>query len=346
MKWYDWTLKPRRHVRFTIPVEKLPWATEESAAAWQPFNPSVRQAPDGKGYWLNLRYANYWTEEAKYYHYRAFNGKVLTRNCFLKVPKENEWNNPTSVEEIIIDPAIPKKADHYIQGIEDCRWIQNSSRLEFLGTSQSYSENGTNKIFHVFKEPGEKVWQLKKMALPPGTPESETQKNWMGFRDGEALKYIYNYNPFRVCNEDGSFSLYSHLTDAAEGSSILLKEYRGSAGPVAWSSPSFLKEKYLCVVHKVYIGGEGRRYYHRFMTLGADYKPSRISCFVRMTQERVEYWSSMCPSLEGDSYWIMYGLKDSEAYAAEMKTEEIEKLLFYSFGSSKMLTSQRLLNIS
>lgn len=332
MKWYDWTLKPRRHIRFSIPVEKLPWAGEENATAWQPFNPSVKLAPDGKSYWLNLRYANYWTEEAKYYHYRAFNGKVLTRNCFVKVPKENNWNDPASVEEIIIDPAIPKKADHYIQGIEDCRWIQNSDRLEFLGTSQSYSENGTNKIFHVTKEPGDKVWQLKKMALPPGAGETETQKNWMGFREGAGdLRYMYGYQPFRVCREDGSFAVFSSLTDAGEGSSIKLKEYRGSAGPVPFRSAAAPKERFLCVVHKVYIGGEGRRYYHRFMTLDEEYKPSRVSCFVRMTQERVEYWSGMCPSIEGDTYWIMYGLKDSEAYAAEMRTEEIEKLLFYSF---------------
>jgi len=49
-----------------------------------------------------------------------------------------------------------------------------------------------------------------------------------------------------------------------------------------------------------------------------------------MTKERVEYWSGMCPSLEGDSYWITYGTKDSEAYIAEMATTEIEPLLMYN----------------
>jgi hypothetical protein len=57
----------------------------------------------------------------------------------------------------------------------------------------------------------------------------------------------------------------------------------------------------------------------------------------------------MCPSIEGDTYWIMYGLKDSEAYAAEMRTEEIEKLLFYSFqpgAASPVPTAERLARIS
>lgn len=332
MHWYDWVLSPRRHFRFEIPLARLPWKEEPEAAAWQPFNPSVRVAPDGKSYWVNLRYANYWTAEAKHYHYRAFHGKVLTRNCFVKIPKESSWNDPASIEEVLVDPATPKNADHYIQGIEDCRWIQGSSEAEYLGTSQSFSDNGTNKIFHITRKAGEKFWKVRQMPLPPGTSPQETQKNWMGFRDAAGtLQYLYGYQPFRVCRENGSFAVYSNLTDGKEGSPITLKEYRGSAGPVPWHSAAAPAERYLAVIHKVQIGGEGRRYYHRFMTLDAEYKPSRVSCFVRLTKERVEYWSGMCPSIEGDTMWITYGVKDSEAYAAEMRKEEIEKLLFYSF---------------
>jgi hypothetical protein len=56
-----------------------------------------------------------------------------------------------------------------------------------------------------------------------------------------------------------------------------------------------------------------------------------------MTKERVEYWSSLCPSLEGDSYWITYGLKDSEAWIAELLTVDIEALMVYNLktGESK-----------
>jgi hypothetical protein len=87
----------------------------------------------------------------------------------------------------------------------------------------------------------------------------------------------------------------------------------------------------LAVIHKVYIGGDGRRYYHRFITFNEDMMPSRVSRFVRMTQERVEYWSGMCPSDSG--YFITYGLKDSEAYIAEMTAESIEGLLVYGGAS-------------
>jgi glycosyltransferase involved in cell wall biosynthesis len=313
LKWYDTVLDVKK-TRFIIPLSALPWASEEHAAVWQPFNPSIRR--DGDGYLLNLRYANYWTEEAKHYHYRGFHGKVLTRNCLLRFGPTSGWNAPDSLEEIVIDPSI-KQSDGYIQGVEDCRLIQGSDRVEFLGTSRSYSSNGTNKIMHVWQDDGK--WLLREMPLPSGVSADETQKNWMGFRVGGELQYLYGYSPMRVCAEDGS--------DVGKQKEPLfkLREYRGSAGPVEWSSAANPDERYLTVIHKVYIGGEGRRYYHRFLTLNADFSPSRVSSFVRMTQERVEYWSGMCCSPNG--YYVTYGLKDSEAYIAEVSKELIEGVI-------------------
>jgi tetratricopeptide (TPR) repeat protein len=321
MHWYDWCLKPRRQTQFQV---KLPWSEEPESAAWQPFNPSIRVKPDGSGYLVNLRCANYYTAEAKHYHYRAFDGQVLTRNCLMEVPREGGWNNPTSMEEIKIDPKFAQH-DHYIRGIEDCRLIQGTDAMEFLGTSQSYSDNKTNKIFHVWRDSSEATWSLKQMPLPVGVSPGETQKNWLGFKHEDELHYIYNFSPFRVCDASGKVK----VEVATDKGPLSLREYRGSAGPAPWKS-AIADEAYLCVMHKVYIGDDGRRYYHRFMTLDAQLRPSRVSCFVRMTKERVEYWSGMCPSLEGDSYWITYGTKDSEAYIAEMATTEIEPLLMYN----------------
>jgi len=316
LKWYD-TVLDVKSTRFSIPLGKLPWASEDGAEVWRAFNPSIR--PDGDGYLVNLRYANYWTNEAKYYHYRGIEGKVLTRNCLLHV-KGGDWNEPTSLEEIVIDPLI-KQSDGYIQGVEDCRLVQGSDALEFLGTSRSYSSNGTNKIMHVSKSASDSVWGLKELGLPAGVSPDETQKNWMGFRVGDQLHYLYSYNPMRVCKEDGT-----DVPIPVKPLPFMLKEYRGSAGPVPWISVAHPDEAYLCVIHKVHIGDDGRRYYHRFLTLNADFSPSRVSRFVRMTQERVEYWSGMCSCVGG--YYVTYGLKDSEAYIAEITRERIEKLLY------------------
>jgi hypothetical protein len=166
----------------------------------------------------------------------------------------------------------------------------------------------------------------------------DTQKNWLGFTHNGALHYIYNFSPFKICNAMGR-----PIVDLPLNGELSLKEYRGSAGPSPWSSTAFPDEIYLCVMHKVYIGDDGRRYYHRFMTLDKSLKPSRVSCFVRFTKERVEYWSGMCKSIEGDSYWITYGLKDSEAYIAELNTSAIENLMMYNMKTQQPLpTAERL----
>ncbi|NBV78020.1 hypothetical protein EBR66_07680 [bacterium] len=335
LHWYDWCLTPRRHTRFQIPLERLPWSGEPEAACWQPLNPSIRVNAERNGYLVNLRCANYYTAEAKHYHYRAFHGKVLTRNCLIHVPREAGWNNPSSLEEIEIDARFPQR-DHYIRGVEDCRLIQGTDTMEFLGTSQSYSENGTNKIFHVWRGAEETTWSLRQMPLPPGVNPMDTQKNWLGFQHQGRLHYIYNFSPFKVCDASGMTVVDKQWSGAA----LSLKEYRGSAGPVPWNAKD---EAYLCVMHKVYIGDSGRRYYHRFMTLDKDLCPSRVSCFVRFTKERVEYWSGMCPSLEGDSFWVTYGTRDSEAYIAELKANTIENLLMYNMKTGEALpTMERL----
>jgi hypothetical protein len=337
MHWYDWCFKPRRHVRFQLPVERLPWAGEAEATAWQPFNPSIRMKSDRSGYTVNLRYANYYTHEAKHYHYRAFNGQVLTRNCLMDVPLENGWNNPKSVEEIKIDPKYKQDEGNYIRGVEDCRLALHTDALEYMGTSRSYSDNGTNKIFHVWRAEEEKTWHLRQLPLPPGVSKDETQKNWLPFRHGPKndLLYIYSFSPFKICDSEGNVRV--EVNTSSDKAGLNLREYRGSAGPATWKSAVKPDEAYLCVMHKVYIGGDGRRYYHRFMTLDRDLRPSRVSCWVRMTKERVEYWSGITPSIEGDSYWVVYGTKDSEAYIAELKTEEIENTLFYDMKAHTML---------
>jgi tetratricopeptide (TPR) repeat protein len=343
LHWYDWCLKPRRHTRFQIPVDRLPWSIEPESGCWQPFNPSIRVKPDGSGYLVNLRYANYYTAEAKHYYYRAFEGRVLTRNCLMDVAREAGWNNPLKVEEIRMDPNIPQH-DHYIRGVEDCRLIQGTNEFEFLGTSQSYSDNKTNKIFHVRRAKEDSTWTLSQMPLPAGVGPTETQKNWLGFRNARGeLNYIYNFSPYRVCNASGSDVMVINTTKGP----LCLREYRGSAGPVPWKSSTVADEAYICVMHKVYIGGAGRRYYHRFMTLDGEYRPSRVSCFVRFSKERVEYWSGMCPSLEGDSYWITYGTRDSEAYIAEMLFKEVEPLLMYNMKTGTIQpTVERLKTLS
>jgi hypothetical protein len=345
LHWYHWIMKGEK-TRLKPKISLLPWVDEDDGHIWQPFNPSIRQKIDKSGYIVNLRYANYWTNEAKHYQFRAFDGQVLTRNLFTEVPINGDFNKPSIVEEIKIDPSYKQDMGSHVKGMEDCRLIMNSCKREFLGTSKSYADNGMNKIFHCIQETSGEPWKIRQLPLPAGISPGDCQKNWMGFRTEEGeLRYIFSFTPFRICDQSGNDVVNVNTFDM---NGWHMKEWRGSAGPVSWRSEAYPEERYLCVMHKVQIGGDGRWYYHRFMTLDKDLKPSRVSCFVRMSKERVEYWSGMCSSLEKEgSYKIVYGLKDSEAYIADVDGSYIDSLLFYDLNSGKTIGfPQRLERIS
>ena len=320
-RWYIKPTTPRQNVRIHIPFERLPWLDEEEAGKWQPFNPSLCKR--ASGYYLTLRYANYYTDDASVYTYRGTDGKVRTRNCLLSI-EGSQWNNPVSIEEIKVGGFERKNS--MVLGVEDCRFIQGSPNLEYLCTSISYSETGINTIFKLSRDEAS-LWTLYQMPLPPGVSDTEPQKNWLGFYHKGELLYVYSWSPYMVCDKSGAV----RITHSYSGK-YALNDYRGSANPVEWSSDAFPDEMYLCVIHKVQSSSDGRRYYHRFITLDKELKPSRVSCFLRLTSERIEYWSGLCFSIEKDSYWVSYGVKDSEAWLAEFKKGSIEESLLYSLG--------------
>jgi hypothetical protein len=90
------------------------------------------------------------------------------------------------------------------------------------------------------------------------------------------------------------------------------------------------KECLILVAHYSYYGGEGRRYYHRFLTLDSDLQPSRLSkTFTIAGDEAIQYVSGMCESLNSGSYVITYGVNDCNAFASEVDIKVIEEALIY-----------------
>ena len=343
LHWYAWTL-PCKTVKLKPKISSLPWIDEDDAHVWQPFNPSIRVNAKGDGYDLNLRFANYFTNDAKAYGFRGFNGQVLTRNLLTSVDVSGEatWEKPRIVEEVLIDPSFKQDMGSHIKGVEDCRLVVGSSKREFLGTSKSYADNGINKIFHAWQDEEGKPYSIRQLPLPEGVSPAECQKNWLPFRQDGKLCYIYSFTPLRICDEDGKDLV---RIDTSNLAGFNLKEWRGSAGPVAWSSTEFPEEAYLCVMHKVQISGDGRWYYHRFMTLDKDFKPSRVSSLIRMTKERVEYVSGLCKALDFDGFLMTYGVKDSEAYLAQLETKEVEKLFCYNLKTGATKSFQERLGL-
>lgn len=168
-----------------------------------------------------------------------------------------------------------------------------------------------------------KVTKLTPLTAPVEREDVECQKNWLPFVWKGQEMFIYRINPFTIYTMGGE-----KVVEWTSGTNITFDGFRGSASPVRWTS-SNPKEAFIIVAHFSHYGG-GRRYYHRFITLGEDLIPVRLSSTVTIADEPIQYVAGMCPSVTPGNYVLSYGINDSQAWAAEIEAAEIEKLLTYT----------------
>lgn len=321
-RWYAWKLPSVRRVKLGITPEQAPaigWLRE---GFWRHFNPTVRR--EGGRYVVNLRTANYETVNARHYVYRGHEGHIITRN--IVVDMDGEFNVLTDrrapLEVRIPDTYIVNRATN-IHGIEDCRWIDERS---LLGTSRQFNPSETNKMVRVELDYARQaVVRMKTYLAPVASEEGDCQKNWLPFHWEGKEVMVYKIHPFQVFSLGGSEKVleWSSPTVTFDG-------FRGSAPPVPWSSAAHPEEAWLMVVHCCHYGNEGRRYYHRFLTLGRDLKPRRVSKLFTVSDEDIQYVSGLSQAIEEGRYVLTYGVNDSQAWALEVEAGSIESALRFS----------------
>lgn len=317
-QWYAWRLPAKPRIALKVSADAMPWLAE---GFWRHFNPSIRR--EGDGYAVNLRTANYETVNARHYTYRGLEGRVTTRNIVARMGANFETlDSPKPVEIIIPDEYVVNRSTN-IYGIEDCRWAGTDS---FIGTSRQYNTSELNKMVRVQFNASGKVLGMKTLVAPVLTEEGDCQKNWLPFVWKGEEHIVYKIAPFQVFTFNGYKKVVDWQPPAASG--ITFDNLRGSAAPVPWSDPAHPDEALLMVVHFCHYG-DGRRYYHRFMTLGADLKPRRLSRMFTLCDERIQYISGLCESVTPGHYVITYGVNDSQAWATEVAIETLRESLVY-----------------
>jgi hypothetical protein len=104
---------------------------------------------------------------------------------------------------------------------------------------------------------------------------------------------------------------------------------------VPWTSAACPEEAFLLVVHFCYYGSgnEGRRYYHRFMTLRDDLTPSRIGKIFSLCDDQIQYVAGLAPAVwdRPGKFVMTYGVGDSQAWGVEVDSGVIEESLVYKF---------------
>lgn len=310
-QWYGWRL-PGKRVALSATQEHIPWLAE---GFWRPFNPSIRRS--GDEYVVNLRHANYETQEARIYTYRGLNGLIVTRNVVATMDKDFVVSG---AQEVVIPKEYIVNTATNIHGVEDCRWLGDKS---LIATSRQFNPTDTNKMVRVNLEDGQ-VIGLKTLMSPVAKEEDDCQKNWLPFLWNGEEHMVYKISPFQVFTMRGA-----KVVNYTPPAGITFDNLRGSAPPVAWADEAHPDEALLLVVHFCHYG-DGRRYYHRFMTLGKDLRPSRMSSIFTLCDERIQYVSGLCESVIPGNYVLTYGVNDSQAWATEVATATIRESLIYS----------------
>lgn len=327
-QWYSWrlpTLKSR--VALSVSAEQIPWIAE---GFWRAFNPSIRLNAAGDAYVVNLRHANYETKEARFYTYRGLDGTIVTRNVVVTMGADLKATEGKGAFEVKIPSEYIQNTKTHIHGVEDCRWLGESS---LICTSRQFNPIDSNKIVRVNLDMTEGSFKgLERLRAPIEREEVDCQKNWLPFIWQGQEMILYKISPFQVfaLGKEGSWRPMVDWKPPAT-SGITFDNLRGSAPPVAWKSQTRSDEVLILVAHFCYYGSgnEGRRYYHRFITMGADLKPRRMSRIFSLCDDKIQYVAGMCERIGGGGYVITYGVNDSQAWAIEVAAETIEAALEY-----------------
>lgn len=315
-RWYKWKLPAIKTYTLSIGDDFM------KDPIWKAYNPSIQRV--GDRYLVNLRHANYETTDAKHFSFRSGGNTVITRNVIVEFDRMFEvlTDKIPPTEFKIPEKYIVNKTTQ-IHGLEDCRWIGTNS---LIGTSRQFTPSELNKMVRIDVEPKTKTLvRMKPMMCPLPSEEGNCQKNWLPFIWKGEECYVYHLNPFRIFTMKGEL-----ISSWSSKKGVSFDGLRGSAPPVVWSSSAFPNESLVLIVHYSYYGGEGRRYYHRFLTLDNKLQPSRLSkTFIIANDEAIQYVSGMCESLNEGGYVITYGVNDCKAFASEVEKKTIEEALVY-----------------
>lgn len=187
--------------------------------------------------------------------------KVRTRNVL--------WDGKTARLLDESNPGIPKR-DVRIEGLEDVRVYENEKgETCFVATSSQFSD----KIRVVRGKYGDSLTECE-VLVPP--TETDCEKNWIPIP--KTKSFIYKWNPLQIGSMvDGKLKInVEHTTP------WFFKHLRGSAIPIQVGSETWVLTHYVEY-------SQPRKYFHCFVVVDKDYKPTRVSLPFVFKAQGIEY---------------------------------------------------------
>jgi predicted GH43/DUF377 family glycosyl hydrolase len=288
---------------------------EPAADGWSTFNPTIISHDDG--YLAIVRSSNYRIVDGRYVIPPEDGDKIRTVNVLCTIDADL-----AVVSQSAIPDAIYPKSEYPVDGFEDCRLNAINGELRVSATVRNWAgRDGTCRIATATLLPY--MGSMIDATLLDEPVTGRHEKNWMPIVGTEVFLYS--------CWEQGRTAF------ASRNGSAWKIDRRGESPAIArgWRGGSQVVDagdgRWLALVHEVADDTGGRIYEHRFVLFGDSCDILGWSpAFAFRETRAIEFAAGL--ARRGDKLVATFGVRDAEAWMAEMSVAEVLSMIGGSNG--------------
>jgi predicted GH43/DUF377 family glycosyl hydrolase len=303
--WYTQTLDELVECRFHR------FDVEPAADGWSTFNPTIIAHDDG--YLAIVRSSNYQIVDGRYVIPPADGDKIRTINVLATLDADLAVVSQSAIPQ----PSYPT-SDYPVHGFEDCRLNSVDGELVVSATVRNWAgRDGTCRIATATLLPYAR--RMIDAAMIDEPHKGRHEKNWMPITGTPNFLYAcWDEGRVATVRRDGWHWLVEHHAE----SPAIARGWRGGSQLVDIGDG-----RWLALVHEVADDTGGRIYEHRFVLFNEDdwrivgWSPA----FSFRELRTIEFAAGL--ARRGDQLVASFGVRDAEAWMAEMSLAEVLTLI-------------------
>jgi len=306
--WYTQRLADLVGCRF------VQFCVQPSREGWSTFNPTI--IANDAGYLAIVRSSNYSIVESRYVI--ADGDRIRTINVLATVDADLAVVSQSAIPQ----PSYPT-SDYPVDGFEDCRLNAVDGELVVSATVRNWAgRDGTCRIATATLLPH--AAHLIDSAMIDEPHKGRHEKNWMPIVGTSAFIYsCWEAGRVATVRRDGWQWVIEHHAE----SPAIARGWRGGSQLVDIGDG-----RWLALVHEVADDTGGRIYEHRFVLFNDDewrivgWSPA----FAFRESRAIEFAAGL--ARRGDQLVATFGVRDAEAWMAEMSVAEVLSMIGGSNG--------------
>jgi FkbM family methyltransferase len=282
-------------------------------AGWFPLNPSI--ARDDDGFLMVVRAVDYELTGPGEWLLHDPAGVSSSENHLLRL---DDALAVRSAQRIVDDTLAGPRCPCAYAGLEDCRLFRWGGGWRVACGVVDRHPSCVGHIAVATLELESEGPRFRDLRIVSEIGSLRWEKNWMPFRDGDDLRFVYSCGPTEVLR-----------FDPARGS--VSPTARHPAPPIAGvlrggSQGVRVDGGWLFAVHQSADFDEGNRcYLHRWLKLDDGYRLTHLSPPFTLLGEEVEFCAGL--ARDGDRLVASFGVGDREAHLLDLSLPEVLALL-------------------